>query len=104
MPLYEYQCDSCEKVILVRQSIHEAKLKTCSQAAERAVTETKACGTKARVRRLISDTSFVLKGDGWVGKDIKEKKSRDEHSVHQQKRMEEHGGHQRIRRIKDMDK
>lgn len=66
MPLYEYQCDTCGHVIEVRQGITDSKLKTCAQAVKRAESPTKACGSaKGKVSRLISGTSFLLKGSGW---------------------------------------
>jgi putative FmdB family regulatory protein len=51
MPIYEYQCDACG-VFEVSQRITEDPLKKCPTC-------------KAKVRRLISNTSFMLKGSGW---------------------------------------
>jgi len=51
MPTYEYQCDSCG-VFEVSQRITEDPLKKCPTC-------------KSKVRRLISNTSFMLKGSGW---------------------------------------
>lgn len=52
MPIYEYQCDSCSRRFEIMQRMTEPLLATCEQ-----------CG--GPVRRLISQTSFVLKGSGW---------------------------------------
>jgi putative FmdB family regulatory protein len=52
MPIYEYQCESCNRRFEVMQRMTEPLLATCEQ-----------CG--GHVRRLISQTSFVLKGNGW---------------------------------------
>jgi putative FmdB family regulatory protein len=52
MPIYEYQCDNCSRRFEVMQRMTEPLLATCEQ-----------CG--GHVRRLISQTSFVLKGNGW---------------------------------------
>jgi putative FmdB family regulatory protein len=52
MPIYEYQCESCSRRFEVMQRMTEPLLATCEQ-----------CG--GHVRRLISQTSFVLKGGGW---------------------------------------
>src|ERR687895_368000 len=52
MPIYEYQCESCSRRFEVMQRMTEPLLATCEQ-----------CG--GHVRRLISQTSFVLKGSGW---------------------------------------
>jgi putative FmdB family regulatory protein len=52
MPIYEYQCESCSRRFEVMQRMTEPLLAICEQ-----------CG--GNVRRLISQTSFVLKGSGW---------------------------------------
>ncbi|MGH8068615.1 MAG: FmdB family zinc ribbon protein [Candidatus Entotheonellia bacterium] len=52
MPIYEYQCESCNRRFEVMQRMTEPLLATCEK-----------CG--GHVRRLISQTSFVLKGSGW---------------------------------------
>lgn len=51
MPIYEYQCSKCG-VLEVTQRITDDPLKKCP-----------ACQSK--VRKLISNTSFQLKGTGW---------------------------------------
>jgi putative FmdB family regulatory protein len=53
MPIYEYACEKCEHEFEVEQRITDAPLKTCPKCRSR------------RVKKLISLTSFVLKGDGW---------------------------------------
>jgi putative FmdB family regulatory protein len=53
MPIYEYQCQSCGKELEVTQRITEAPLVECP-----------AC-QKPSLQRLISSTSFQLKGGGW---------------------------------------
>ncbi len=55
MPIYEYQCDNCG-VFEVSQRITEDSLKKCPTC-------------KAKVKRLISNTSFMLKGSGWYATD-----------------------------------
>jgi|SRR5579875_821219 putative FmdB family regulatory protein len=55
MPIYEYQCDNCG-VFEYSQRITEDPLKKCPTC-------------KNRVRRLISNTSFMLKGSGWYATD-----------------------------------
>ena len=55
MPIYEYQCDKCG-VFEVTQRITESALKRCPTC-------------KAKVERIISQTSFVLKGSGWYATD-----------------------------------
>jgi putative FmdB family regulatory protein len=53
MPIYEYQCDKCESEFEAEQRITDDPLKTCPRCRSR------------KVKRLISQTSFVLKGSGW---------------------------------------
>jgi putative FmdB family regulatory protein len=53
MPTYEYQCDACGHEFEREQRITEDPIKTCPE-----------CGAR-KARRLISRTSFVLKGGGW---------------------------------------
>ena len=53
MPTYEYQCGACDHEFERDQRITEAPIKTCPSCKAR------------KARRLISRTSFVLKGSGW---------------------------------------
>ena len=52
MPIYEYQCDNCQQVTEAWQSLSEAPLSTCQSCA-------------GPLRKLISMSSFHLKGGGW---------------------------------------
>jgi putative FmdB family regulatory protein len=56
MPIYEYECDGCHSVFEVRQKVSDP-----------APTE-HSCGSK-QIRRILSATSFVLKGTGWYATD-----------------------------------
>jgi putative FmdB family regulatory protein len=53
MPIYEYRCDKCEREFEAEQRITDDPLRSCPHCRSR------------KVRRLISQTSFVLKGKGW---------------------------------------
>ena len=53
MPIYEYACDKCDHEFEVEQRISDDPVKTCPKCRSR------------KVKRLISRTSFVLKGSGW---------------------------------------
>src|SRR5262245_23735413 len=53
MPIYEYRCDKCEREFEAEQRITDDPLRSCPHCRSR------------KVRRLISQTSFVLKGSGW---------------------------------------
>jgi putative FmdB family regulatory protein len=58
MPIYEYKCVKCQRVIEVMQKFSEKALTRCPS-----------CG--GRVSRLISNCSFQLKGSGWYVTDYK---------------------------------
>ena len=53
MPIYEYLCQKCEHEFEREQRITDEPVKTCP-----------ACRSR-KVKKLISQTSFVLKGGGW---------------------------------------
>ena len=61
MPIYEYQCKKCGE-FEVTQRITEAPLKQCPTC-------------RGRVTKLISSTSFQLKGGGWYVTDYGRKDS-----------------------------
>jgi len=65
MPIYEYACSACKKNIEVMQKITEEPLASCP-----------ACG--GRLRKKISNTSFVLKGTGWYATDYASDKGKSE--------------------------
>jgi putative FmdB family regulatory protein len=52
VPIYEYRCEQCGKTFEYTQRISEEPKKVCE-----------ACG--GPLERLISQTSFALKGSGW---------------------------------------
>lgn len=56
MPIYEYRCTDCEQIFEEWQTDFKERELTCP-----------VCGSKAE--RLISNTSFVLKGSGWYTTD-----------------------------------
>ena len=53
MPIYEYLCEKCEREFEREQRISDPPISTCPYCRSR------------RVKKLISRTSFVLKGGGW---------------------------------------
>ena len=55
MPIYEYKCPKCGTFELM-QRITDTPLRKCPTC-------------KGRVERLVSRTSFVLKGSGWYATD-----------------------------------
>ena len=62
MPIYEYKCQKCGKQFEALQGINDPDLKSC-----------KFC--RGKVHKLISMTSFTLKGTGWYATDYAGKKT-----------------------------
>jgi putative FmdB family regulatory protein len=58
MPLYEYQCRGCQKVHEVVQKFSDAPLSECPEC-------------QGPVEKLMSLSSFALKGSGWYTTDYK---------------------------------
>lgn len=52
MPVYEYQCSSCNKTVEVWQSMSDVPLTTCPDCS-------------GGMKKLISLSTFALKGGGW---------------------------------------
>ncbi len=52
MPIYEYLCQKCNKELEVVQKFSDEPLTTCPE-----------CG--GQLKKLISASSFILKGSGW---------------------------------------
>lgn len=63
MPIYEYRCSKCGQFELM-QKITEPALKRCPTC-------------QSKVTKLISSTSFQLKGTGWYVTDYARKGSAD---------------------------
>ena len=63
MPTYEYACISCNHQFEVEQSIKDEPLIECLNCKEKSL------------KRLISNTSFVLRGSGWAADNYSSKKS-----------------------------
>ncbi len=62
MPIYEYYCPDCQHLFEEWQKDFTEREMNCP-----------ICGTKAK--RLISNTSFILKGSGWYVTDYAHKSS-----------------------------
>ncbi|MGO9064297.1 MAG: FmdB family zinc ribbon protein [Myxococcaceae bacterium] len=65
MPIYEYTCSKCNKLSDVLQKLSEKAPERCP-----------ACGAEGTLSRVVSRTSFVLKGGGW-GADLYASKKAD---------------------------
>lgn len=57
MPIYEYACEKCNKRLEVIQKINDPLLTECPEC-------------KGKLKKLMSNTSFVLKGTGWYATDF----------------------------------
>lgn len=62
MPVYEYQCTKCGEVEEAFQKISDAPLSSCSLC-------------EGKLKKLISQSSFHLKGSGWYVTDYGGSKS-----------------------------
>jgi putative FmdB family regulatory protein len=68
MPIYEYECRECGYKFEVMQKVSDRPIRKCEQ-----------CG-RLKAKRIVSRTSFVLKGSGWYvtdygGKNVSNSKS-----------------------------
>lgn len=59
MPIYEYQCDSCDHRMEKLQKINDDPLKECPEC------------NQTTLKKLISAVAFRLKGSGWYETDFK---------------------------------
>lgn len=60
MPIYEYSCPVCGRIEVIQKASDKA-LKNCPECAEK--------GKKSAVEKLVSTSSFHLKGSGWYKTD-----------------------------------
>jgi putative FmdB family regulatory protein len=64
MPIYEYECDKCGQHLEVLQRMDEKPLSRCTSC-------------RGKVRKVVSRSSFQLKGSGWYVTDYARKASGD---------------------------
>jgi len=62
MPTYEYICEACKNEWEAEQSITDSPISKCPKCK------------KKKAKRLISGTSFQLKGGGWGSEGYSDKK------------------------------
>jgi putative FmdB family regulatory protein len=55
LPLYEYKCEDCGKVTAEIQKLSDPPLTNCPEC-------------NGKLTKLVSQSSFRLKGEGWTGK------------------------------------
>jgi putative FmdB family regulatory protein len=68
MPIYEYECTSCCNVFEIFQRMTEDPLKTCPDCS-------------GAVKKLMSSSSFQLKGGGWYADGYSTKSCNNSNSV-----------------------
>jgi putative FmdB family regulatory protein len=68
MPIYEYKCTECEHRLEKLQKMSDDPLKDCPE-----------CG-KSALTKLVSASSFKLKGTGWYETDFKNNKKKESSS------------------------
>ena len=61
MPIYEYECEKCGKIVEAMQKFSDDPLTTCESC-------------NGSLHKLISRSSFHLKGSGWYVTDYSGKK------------------------------
>jgi len=61
MPIYEYECKKCKDQFEITQGVNDEPLTKCEK-----------CG--GELKKLISQSSFILKGSGWYATDYAGKK------------------------------
>ena len=61
MPIYEYVCTACGHALDALQKMSDAPLTDCPEC------------NKATLQKMMSATSFQLKGTGWYATDFKNK-------------------------------
>jgi len=57
MPLYEYQCERCDARVEVLQRLGDDPPGCCECAGD---------GSPAPMKKMMSASSFLLKGSGWA--------------------------------------
>lgn len=64
MPIYEYACGNCDSHFELLQKVSDEPASDCPNCS------------KPDVRKLVSATTFRLKGSGWYETDFKDNKSK----------------------------
>lgn len=53
MPIYEYECQKCNHAFSIQQRMSDQQKRKCPKCEKRSL------------KKLISPSSFILKGKGW---------------------------------------
>ena len=76
MPVYEYQCEDCGSIEEALQKFSDKPLEKCS-------------GCSGRLNKLVSHSSFHLKGSGWYVTDYAQNSNKD--SIKESKKVSASG-------------
>ncbi len=68
MPIYEYQCQTCENIVETWQGLSEPPLTDCPKC-------------DGQLKKLISMSSFQLKGGGWYADGYSNSKEKSKKSA-----------------------
>jgi putative FmdB family regulatory protein len=72
MPIYEYECESCGKIEEAWQKMSDAPLTTCNHC-------------QGHLHKIVSQSSFHLKGSGWYVTDYSGKKQPEKKQTNEKK-------------------
>jgi len=64
VPIYEYECTSCEKRFELKQKMTDPTIQTCDQLG---------CAEAKPVHKIISAPAIMFKGSGWYVTDYSDK-------------------------------
>jgi putative FmdB family regulatory protein len=64
VPIYEYECTSCEKRFELKQKMTDPTVQTCDQFG---------CAEAKPVKKIISAPAIMFKGSGWYVTDYSDK-------------------------------
>ena len=64
MPIYEYECSSCQKRFELQQKMTDPSIQTCDQLG---------CAEAKPVNKIISAPAIMFKGTGWYVTDYSDK-------------------------------
>jgi len=70
MPIYEYECKACDKRSEFIQKFDSAPKRKCPRCGE------------LKLKKVISRSSFQLKGSGWYETDFKNKSGGSDNEKH----------------------
>jgi putative FmdB family regulatory protein len=81
MPIYEYECTNCGRIVEAWQKFSDRPLTTCKHCS-------------GKLQKLISQSSFHLKGTGWYVTDYANKSGCSPHTS--AKKEKKAGGEEKV--------